>query len=298
MSQLSKTANTAILSEAANIAILKVLRHCGEQARQAAAQPFEVYEKGHEDFVTTVDQALDRHLSEAFSTQFPDDGIVTEENQASTSAFLAQRPRIWFIDPIDGTEDFINHGEHYSIMVGLLIQNQPQAGWVYAPAQHQMYWGGPDWGLFQQTDDGQIIPLEPQRPQPDQPQRMLLGDRDQRRFGKAIAEQIPQLEFNCVGSFGLKVLEVIKGNAGGYVYLNGRVKLWDTTGPLALAKAAGLVCCDLDGNPIRFDFASVYPPTLIHRQPMIIGWPTWVEALRPAVRQAVLAVRCRELSLN
>ena len=287
-----------LLSAAENTIILKTLLQCGQQAREAALHSFEIFEKGHEDYVTTVDQALDRYLSSVFAKQFPDDGIITEENQTSASEFLTTHPRLWFIDPIDGTEDFIHHGQHYSVMVGLLINHQPQAGWVHAPAQERMYWGGPDWGLFQHDGAGQTVPLQPRSPVLGENQTMLLGDRDQRRFGSAIAQQVPNLQFDSIGSFGLKVLEVIKGHAGLYVYLNGRVKLWDTTGPLALAEAAGLVSCDLDGNPIQFDVSSIYLQTLIHRQPMIIGWPTYVEAFRPAIREAVLSVRYQELALG
>ncbi|MEL6382037.1 MAG: inositol monophosphatase family protein [Cyanobacteria bacterium J06626_18] len=288
----------SFLPVAENAAILKALLHSGEQARQAASQPFEVFEKGREDYVTTVDRELDRYLSGIFAAQFPNDGIVTEENQTSASEFLATHPRLWFIDPIDGTEDFINHGQHYSVMVGLLVDEKPQAGWVYAPAQQRLYWGGADWGLFQQDGEGQTVPFVPRVPKLSDNRTTLFGSRDQRRFGTAIAQRLPDLQFESIGSFGLKVLEVMKGQAGLYVYLNGRVKLWDTTGPLALALAAGLHCCDLDGNPIRFDANSVYLQTLIHRQPMIIGWPEYIEAFRPAIREAVIAVRSQELALG
>lgn len=281
-----------------NQAILHTLLQGGQQARQAAAEPFEVFEKGREDYVTTVDQALDHYFAKEFAQQFPDDGVVTEENQHSATAFLHDHGRLWFIDPIDGTEDFIHRGEHYSIMVGLLAAQQPQAGWVYAPAQNRLYWGGTDWGLFQQDDRGEALPLTPCPPAPGEHQAMLLGERDQRRFGAAIAAHVPGLSFDAIGSFGLKVLEVIKGQAGLYVYLNGRVKLWDTTGPLALARAAGLVCCDLEGQPIRFDPNSIYPQSLIHRQPMVIGWPACVEASLPGLRQAVIDVRQQELALT
>ncbi|NER82691.1 MAG: inositol monophosphatase family protein [Leptolyngbya sp. SIO1D8] len=287
-----------LLSADENTAILKALLSCGQQARQATAESFEVFEKGREDYVTTVDQALDRYLSEVFATQFPKDGVVTEENQTSALKFSAQYQRLWLIDPIDGTEDFIQQGQNYSVMVGLLVNNQPRAGWVHAPAQNRLYWGGPDWGLFQQGNEGQTIPLEPRAPELSDEPIMLLGDRDQRRFGSAIMQRAHTLKFNSLGSFGLKVLEVIKGQAGLYVYLNGRVKLWDTTGPLALAKAAGLVCCDLDGNPIRFDANQVYWHTLIHRQPIMVGWPAYIEKFRMAIRQAVVAVRTQELALT
>ena len=286
-----------IVTAQENEAIVQALLRGGQQARQAASENFEVFEKGREDYVTTVDQALDKFLSAAFAQQFPADGIVTEENQGSAAAFHRCHRRLWFIDPIDGTEDFINRGQHYSVMVGLLRDHQPQAGWVYAPAQSRLYWGGADWGLFQRDDDGNTLPLEPNPQTLRDSQTMLLGDRDQRRFGKAIATRLPKLTFDAIGSFGLKVLEVIKGQAGLYVYLNGRVKLWDTTGPLALAQAAGLICCDLDGQAIQFDPNSIYPQSLIHRQPIVVGWPEYIEAFLPMLREAVMDVRRQELAL-
>jgi 3'(2'), 5'-bisphosphate nucleotidase len=286
------------LSVDENTAILQTLLKAGRQATQAAEAAFEIFEKGREDYVTTVDQALDRYLSSAFAAHFPGDGMVTEENQTSANSFFAFHQRLWLIDPIDGTEDFIQRGQNYSIMVGLLADGVPQAGWVYAPAQERLYWGGPNWGLFQQIQSGEARPLQVRPWAGEGTMTLLLGDRDQRHFGPAIAQYLPEVRFDSLGSFGLKVLEVIKGQAGLYVYLNGRVKLWDTVGPLALALAAGLACCDLDGHPIRFDASSVYPLTLIHRQPILIGWPAAVEALRPALRQAVLAVRSQELGLR
>ena len=288
----------SILTADENAAILQTLLQSGQLALKAALETFEIFEKGCEDYVTTVDRELDHYLATAFAQQFPTDGIVTEENQTSAAEYLANYHRLWLIDPIDGTEDFINRGQHYSIMVGLLVDDSPQAGWVYAPAQGHLYWGGQGWGLFRQQGASKPRSLEPCPQNLGENSTLLLGDRDQRRFGAAISYYIPDFTFHSIGSFGLKVLEVVKGKAGLYVYLNGRVKLWDTTGPLALARAAGLVCCDLDGYPIRFDANSIYPNTLTHRQPIVIGWPTYVEKFRPLIRRAVLAVRQQELALG
>jgi 3'(2'), 5'-bisphosphate nucleotidase len=118
-----------------------------------------------------------------------------------------------------------------------------------------------------------------------------MGYKDQRRYGQAINQLIPGAQFDSIGSFGLKVMRVICGQAGLYVYLNGRVKLWDTTGPLALAKIAGLVCCDLDGKPLEFKADALDSQTLAHRQPIVIGWANYVEALRSRLQQAVALVR-------
>lgn len=271
--------------------IRAIVRHCGLQIIQMASQEFEVFEKGPEDYVTTIDQALDAQLSAAFSHLFPSDGVITEEDIQSRQNFYQKYARLWCIDPLDGTEDFIKGRSHYSVMVGLLEHYQPIAGWIYAPVYDQLYYGGVNWGLFQTSADGAPMPLEiaPQAFSADSC-RIMIGHRDQTRYGAAIARQIPKVEFSSLGSFGLKVLEVINGNVGLYLYLNGRVKLWDTAGPLALAKAAGLTCCTLEGDPIQFSpdaIDAIDPDTLAHRQSIVIGWSDYVEALRPKLELAV-----------
>ncbi|MEX0271909.1 3'(2'),5'-bisphosphate nucleotidase CysQ [Leptolyngbyaceae cyanobacterium UHCC 1019] len=271
--------------------IRAIVRHCGLQIIQMASQEFEVFEKGPEDYVTTIDQALDAQLSAAFLDLFPNDGVITEEDIQSRQQFYQKYDRLWCIDPLDGTEDFIQGRSNYSVMVGLLEHYQPIAGWIYAPASDQLYYGGVDWGLFQTSADGAPMPLAiaPQIFSAESC-RIMIGHRDQTRYGAAIAHQIPNVEFSSLGSFGLKVLEVITGKVGLYLYLNGRVKLWDTAGPLALAKAAGLTCCTLEGEPIQFSPDAINPDTLAHHQSIVIGWSSYVEALRPKLALAVKLV--------
>jgi 3'(2'), 5'-bisphosphate nucleotidase len=265
-----------------------LLHHCGQQATQLASEPFQIFEKGEKDYVTTVDQILDAQLATGFTALFPSDGVITEENAQSRELFAAACDRLWLIDPIDGTDDYIQRKDHYAIMVGVLENHQPTAGWVYAPALDHLYYGGQAWGLFQATDLEPPEPLVPVEPPPPSATfcPILIGNKDQKNYGDLMAQLIPGIRFDSVGSFGLKVVRVICGQAGLYVYLNGRVKLWDTVGPLALAKAAGLVCCDLTGEPLHFTPDAVDLETLAHRQTIVIGWPSYVEALRSRLLQA------------
>jgi 3'(2'), 5'-bisphosphate nucleotidase len=266
---------------------------CGNYARQQ--QTFQVFEKGQDDYVTTVDQHLDRALLAGMQRLFPQDGIVTEENKATVAAFQRGDRTLWFVDPIDGTDDFIQGRKHYAVMVGQTAAGVPQAGWIYAPELQHLVWGGPGWGLFEQWAEGAVTPLIPRQPDPDldRPWSMVIGDKDQRRFGRAIAQRFPTVRFLSLGSFGLKVLAVITGQAGIYIYLNGRVKLWDTTGPLALAQAAGLWCCDLLGQPIAFTEPAVDPHTLVHQQPIVVGWPSYIEQVRSPLKDIAEAIGLR-----
>ncbi|HIK35555.1 MULTISPECIES: 3'(2'),5'-bisphosphate nucleotidase CysQ family protein [unclassified Thermosynechococcus] len=273
--------------------INQLLRQAGQRARQLAQQPFEVIEKGRQDFATSIDRFLDRLLSQKFRAWFPEDGIISEENAASQAVFQEPKNRYWLIDPLDGTDDLIHHRQGYALMVGLLEHYSPVAGWIYAPNLDHLYYGGKDWGLFQMSSGGPPVPLLPVCPPSPSEHHcpIMIGYRDYCTYGDAIHRVLPQVEFRFLGSFGLKVIEVILGRAGLYLYLNQRVKLWDTTAPLALATAAGLVCTDLQGNPLRFDATGLQEQTLAHQQPILIGWPEYITALRSPLVEAITAVQ-------
>lgn len=269
-----------------------IMRSCGLQAQRSANEQFQVFEKGFEDYVTNVDRQLDAQLASEFAALFPNDGVITEENPQSRQLFQQDYQRLWCIDPVDGTDDFIQGRAHYSVMVGLLQGDRPRAGWIYAPEFDQLYYGGENVGLFQAEGDRPPEPLIPNQPAPPSADfcPMIIGDKDRKRYGDAIAQRIPGASFYSIGSFGLKVMEVINGRAGLYAYFNGRVKLWDTVGPLALALAAGLECCDLEGNPLSFTADALDLESLAHRQTVIIGWSPYVAALRSHLQSAVEAI--------
>lgn len=269
--------------------IYQIIRESGQWGKELAQSQFEVSEKGKNDYVTSIDQALDRRLNQAFSQLFPQDGIITEENPISLQAFQHNFSRLWCIDPLDGTQDFIQGDLHYALMVGLLEKETPLAGWVYAPSFDQMYYGGPNWGLFYTQGNGRPEPLKINPPPPldSHPFQLILGDKDQKNFGSVIRQVIPDVQFYSLGSFGLKVLEIIQGRAGLYLYLNGRVKIWDTVGPLALAKTAGLICCDLQGNPLQWNAEVMELHTLTHKQSVVIGWPEYIDSFREKLYQAI-----------
>ncbi|MBD2092056.1 inositol monophosphatase family protein [Microcoleus sp. FACHB-1515] len=265
----------------------RLLQACGQIA--TAEQNFEVFEKGRDDYVTSVDRALDAKLTIGLRELFPHDPIITEENRDSQKAFRSNPQRVWCVDPLDGTDDFIQRKLHYAVMLGLLEAQQPTVGWIYAPAFDQLFFGGQNWGLFQAVGDRPVEPLISTAPPPpdDRTCEILIGYKDQKRYGETIARLIPPAQFSTIGSFGLKVMQVVQGKAGIYIYLNRRVKLWDTVGPIALARAAGLICCDLAGNPLQFSPDFIDNDTLAHQQEIVIGWPAYVHALRSRLQKAV-----------
>ncbi len=272
--------------------IYQFIREAGQKAIALRASGFQVDEKGFDDYVTDVDRALDRLLSDQFQVWFPDDIVISEENSRSQEIWREQdqsnkhnNKKFWFIDPIDGTDDFIHDREFYSVMVGVLEAFQPVLGWVYAPKSDRLYFGGSAInGLYTVTNGNVPEVLYPHQPLGKNRDRIIVSKKDDLAYGEAIRAAVPNVEFYSLGSFGLKVMEVVEGRASAYIYLNRRVKLWDTVGPLAIARAAGLVCCDLQGREIGFGYDDINPENLTHNQLIVIGWQNFIDEYREAIR--------------
>jgi len=277
--------------------IHRCIYDAGQVALQMASQGFDVTSKGWDDYVTDVDKHLDQLLREQFQAWFPNDAVISEENPDSVDLWHSHQGRFWFIDPIDGTSDFIQGNKFYAVMVGALdyFEGVPQAvmGWVYAPAAGCFYGGGIDFPKSQQvyhygTDLQTAIPdqwesLTPQMPAMTEP-RIVLSNKDALVYGDSIRSVIDDVSFYNLGSFGLKVMEVVLGRASAYIYLNRRVKLWDTVGPLAIARAAGLRCCDLSGQEVSFARDAIDPDSLGHEQVVIVGWSEFLDAYLPELQ--------------
>src|SRR5690606_18588949 len=114
-----------------------------------------VESKGHLDLVTEADKAVEAFLIEALRAAYPEDGIFGEAGAdiAGTSG------RVWVIDPIDGTFNFVRGGDQWGVSVGLYQYGRPQFGVLRFPVREETYIGGAGMGAFL---NGQ--PLKPARP--------------------------------------------------------------------------------------------------------------------------------------
>lgn len=106
-------------------------------AHAARRQELDVRQKGRVDLVTEADDALQRLLVEGLRRDFPGERVVAEEGELSAAA-SAEGP-VWYVDPIDGTTNFV-HGHPFScISVGLWVDGRPELGVVHAPEQGELF---------------------------------------------------------------------------------------------------------------------------------------------------------------
>lgn len=269
--------------------VLKLSQEAGRIATQMRHKVAITQKTGPNDLVTEADFALSKLLTTELSSHFPDDIIISEEDEhAITDKGMTclkygqdelKNKRIWLIDPIDGTESYIHNSTDFAVMIGLLVNLKPVFGWVCAPKLETSYYGGPGYGAFK-IADGAAEPVKYGSPRSlaDSPERrVVIGSRDRR--GNPWISEIPEISWVHAGSVGIKVAKVLDNIADVFIHLSGQLKMWDTAGPLAIAYGGGLEAGSFGTDGLSFDL-----PALKHGTPVLIGRPGSLEWTRDIFR--------------
>ena len=225
-------------------------------AQEAGRRIMELYDgdiavemKGQSDPVTEADKRANAYIVAELSEHFPSDGVVAEENVDHGDSL--QKSRIWYVDPLDGTKEFIAKNGEFAVMLGLSIDGRSQLGVVYQPVTKKLYAGVVRVGATLQIGDDER-PLEVSR-KAEASERQLVVSRSHRsqatdRFVKTLGIQHEVRS----GSVGLKIGMIAEQRADLYVHLSDRSSAWDACGPEAIVVAAGGAFTDLAGNPFRY----------------------------------------------
>ena len=94
---------------------------------------FAIKEKGFGNPVTTADIAADDYLKKTLTNYFPDYGWLSEETVDAMDRL--SKSRIWIVDPIDGTKEFIHGTDEFVVSIGLVENGRPVLGVIYNPVK-------------------------------------------------------------------------------------------------------------------------------------------------------------------
>lgn len=288
------TVNSPILSDADIEFVSDLARQAGKLAVQMR-EGVSIREKsGPFDRVTDADIAVSTLIVDALRERFPNDLIISEEEPLPAGAHAeaaSTNKRVWFIDPIDGTDNYINRERGWSVMIGLTENLVAGYGWVYAGAKEILFRGGRDRGCYRIEDSGRVHRYQtPQALTANCEKRVMTSYRDKRNNSWILA--IPQVQWVPSGSVGLKIVKVLEDSADMFLSLAGRFKYWDTAAPTALAYGAGLEVGSLEDKEIEFEI-----PACQHKTSLIIGRPgtlEWCRTELPARMQAQTAAKRAE----
>lgn len=259
--------------------VSQLVREAGFVARDMR-EGVEIKEKsGPQDKVTAADHELSRIIVTALSERFANDIVVSEEDAVHATA--SNEDRLWLVDPIDGTDNYILNDGQYCVMVGLLENSKPVFGWVFAPATDITYFGGIGYGAWSisGTEEPKQFETLP-RLEYESDARLIMGFRD--RKSHPWVTDLPKVKLIKSGSIGLKVAKILEGHADLYAHLGGKLKTWDTAGPSAIAIAGGLDVGGLEQDSLAFPLTSVF-----HECSIIIGRPGSLNWSRKYLKQPV-----------
>jgi 3'(2'), 5'-bisphosphate nucleotidase len=195
-----------------------------------------------------------RRLAEAF----PDDAILSEEVPDEPSRL--EKSRVWMIDPIDGTRDFLLGEPGYVVMIGLCVQGRPRVGVVVQPTSGNVWMGALGMGAWKETLDGKREPLCISGVKDSKDIRLVSSKSHRTEYYERFRRTLGITDEFALGSVGLKVALVSEGSRDLYVYPGGQTKIWDSCGPEAILSAAGGKLTDSDGNDLCYTNLSLHNP--------------------------------------
>lgn len=225
-------------------------------AREAGAILLDVYRgdvsvemKGDAGPVTEADRRVNAFLVQRIRESFPHDSIVAEESQDVGSA--GPEGRVWYIDPLDGTKEFIAKNGEFSVMIGLVVDGEARLGVVYKPTEGKLYRGVVGDGAFYEVGDKTYL-LKVTDTADTSQLRLVVSRSHRPPSTDALMQQLGITQERASGSVGLKVGLIAERQADLYVHLSDKTGAWDACAPDAILRAAGGQFTDLAGRQMAY----------------------------------------------
>ncbi len=214
--------------------------------------------KGRNDPVTAADKEANTLIVEALQREFPDDAILAEESADDRTRL--GRPRLWLVDPLDGTKEFVARNGEFVIMIALAEEGRPVLGAILHPTSNTLLHARRGGGAWAETDAGsRRLAVSDRRELADF--RLLVSRSHRSAKVDALRARLGLAHETPCGSVGLKMFRLATGEADLYVHLGGGTKEWDLAAPEILIREAGGALTDADGAPIPYNRPDVRTPT-------------------------------------
>jgi 3'(2'), 5'-bisphosphate nucleotidase len=227
---------------------LELAQRAGELVRALQRGELDVELKAGDEPVSIADRRASELIVAGLAAAFPGDPVISEELPPAPGAFGA--PRLWLVDPIDGTKDFIRREDGYAVMIGLVAGGRPAMGVVHQPAQDRTFYATPDGAWL--AAGGQVSPLAVSGVASAAEARLVASKSHRSADIDRVKQQLGIDDEQNVGSVGVKLCLIAAGARDLYVNPQAKTKAWDTCAPEAILVRAGGQITDLLGAPIAY----------------------------------------------
>jgi 3'(2'), 5'-bisphosphate nucleotidase len=233
---------------------IRAAKRVGEIYVQHCASDIEVELKGPNDPVTAADREANAIIIAALATRHPEATIVAEETVPTAKDLLSMSMggRVFFVDPLDGTREFVDKNPEFAVMIGIAEDGEALAGVVCMPMDMRVLAGRVGVGAFLQTAAGDRTPLSVTGCGTFGDARMMVSRSHRPPLIEPLCKRLGIAKLTPCGSAGVKIAHLAQGEAELYVHEGRGLKRWDSCAPEAILRAAGGRLSDLDGAPIDY----------------------------------------------
>jgi myo-inositol-1(or 4)-monophosphatase len=203
---------------------------------------YRIEEKGKGDPVTTADLEANRKIQEIILGRYPEDGWLSEEDRDDLKRI--ESSRVWIVDPIDGTKEFIAGVPHFAVSVGLVSEGRPMLGVVYNPAEEKFYSAVKGNGAVLNSHSIHVSSREEAKG------ASLLVSRSEphRKFQSFV----DLFRIEPIGSIAYRLAMVAAGEGDGTLTFRS-LREWDVCAGALIVEEAGGVVVDGDGKGLVFN---------------------------------------------
>ena len=205
---------------------------------------YEIKDKGYHNPVTTADNAADTRLKEILTETRPEYGWLSEETVDSHKRL--KKERVWIVDPLDGTKEFIEGVPHFVVSVSLVENGIPIVGVLYNPVTAETFTAAKGEGAFL---NGKLILCTAKE---NVSEMVILNSRSETRRGlwKSYGNTFGELK--AIGSVAYKLGLTAAGQADIFASLRPKNE-WDICAGNCIINEAGGKLIDLNGNRVVFN---------------------------------------------
>jgi myo-inositol-1(or 4)-monophosphatase len=144
----------AVSLHARDLAAQRIARRAGELAHDyfSRRDALAVESKGAQDYVSQADRAVEALIRAELLREFPDDAFLGEETAGS---FSGGEERIWIVDPIDGTHNFLRGAHYYCVSIAYVEHSRREIGVVFDPEHDELFHARREHGAWRTHRDGE-----------------------------------------------------------------------------------------------------------------------------------------------
>jgi 3'(2'), 5'-bisphosphate nucleotidase len=231
--------------------------------------------------VTAADREANDLIVRRLAFEFPDDGILAEESTDTDDRLTKER--VWLIDPMDGTKNFVQRDGDFAVQIGLALGGEVILGTVYQPVRDVLYRAVKGEGAWREQNDHEAERMSVS--DKTDPAEMVLASSRSHRSPRMerVVDSFGFRHETRRGSVGVKIGLIAEREADLYLHLSPSTKQWDTCAPeIILTESCGRLT-DLFGKPLRYN-----APRIDNRNGVVAtngaAHETVIENLRPLLR--------------